>query len=101
MIFFSKTASSSDYQFLRKWRRSCDSSQFLKYLRKVTIYVDARSSLVLTITSYTLDKSFTDKFSYLRKLVPYENTVHRVVGTALEMICDSKLDNDLIIQHPN
>jgi hypothetical protein len=33
--------------------------------------------------------------------VPYENTVHGVVGTALEMIGDSKLNNDLVIQHPN
>ena len=33
--------------------------------------------------------------------MPYENTVHGVVGTALEMICDSKLNNDLVIQHPN
>jgi hypothetical protein len=32
--------------------------------------------------------------------VPYENTVHGV-GAALEMICDSKLNNDLVIQHPN
>lgn len=41
------------------------------------------------------------EFSYLRKLVPYENTVHGVVGATLEMICDSKLNNDLVIQHPN
>jgi hypothetical protein len=44
---------------------------------------------------------FAAKLSYLRKLVPYENTVHGVVGTALEMICDSKLDNDLVFQHQN
>ena len=41
------------------------------------------------------------EFPYLRKLVPYENTVHGVVGTALEMVCDSKLNNDLVIQDPN
>ena len=33
--------------------------------------------------------------------MPYENTVHGMVGTALEMICDSKLNNDLVIQHLN
>ena len=33
--------------------------------------------------------------------MPYENTVHGVVGTALEMICDSKLNDDLVIQNPN
>jgi hypothetical protein len=49
----------------------------------------------------TIWRVFTAEFSYLRKLVPYENTVHGVVGTALEMICDSKLNNDLVIQHPN
>ena len=40
---------------------------------------------------------FDAESSYLRKLVPYENTVHGVVGTAFEMICDSKLNNDLVI----
>ena len=33
--------------------------------------------------------------------MPYENTVHGVVGSSLEMICDSKLNNNLVIQHPN
>ena len=33
--------------------------------------------------------------------MPYENTVHGVVGTALEMIGDSKLNNDLVIQYSN
>ena len=33
--------------------------------------------------------------------MPYENTVHGVVGTALEVICDTKLNNDLVIQHSN
>jgi hypothetical protein len=39
--------------------------------------------------------------SYLGELVPYKNTVHRVARTAFEMICDSKRDDDLTIQHPN
>ena len=49
----------------------------------------------------TIWRVFTAELSYLRKLVPYENTVHGVVGTALEMICDSKFNNDLVIQHSN
>ena len=33
--------------------------------------------------------------------MPYENTVHGVVGAAFEMICDTKLNNDLVIQYSN
>lgn len=33
--------------------------------------------------------------------MPCKDTVHHMAGITLEMICDSKLDNDLIIQHLN